>query len=143
MNGKPLPLDVAEMNAFTTYIAFLSRGVPVGAQIEGAAVLQSTVPNRRADAHSRNVVYVAKCAVCHGADGMGKRRGQRGDAQGYMFPPLWGPDSFNNGAGIIRLLTTTHFIHQNMPLGTTHTAPVLNDDEAYDVTAFGCTNRAR
>jgi thiosulfate dehydrogenase len=134
--GKPLPLDAPEMKAFTTYIAFLSRGVPVGAQIEGAAVLQSAVPNRRADADAGSVVYAAKCAVCHGADGMGKRAGQRGDAQGYTFPPLWGPDSFNNGAGMNRLLTTTRFIRQNMPLGASHTATVLNDDEAYDVTAF-------
>jgi hypothetical protein len=35
MNGKPLPLDAPEMKAFTTYIAFLSKGVPVGAQLEG------------------------------------------------------------------------------------------------------------
>jgi len=38
------------MKAPTTYIAYLSKGVPVGAQIEGAAVLQSAVPNRRAEA---------------------------------------------------------------------------------------------
>lgn len=136
MNGKPLPLDAPEMKAFTTYIAFLSRGVPVGAQIEGAAVLQSAVPNRRAAPDAGSVVYVAKCAVCHGADGMGKRTGQRGDAQGYTFPPLWGPDSFNNGAGMNRLLTITRFIRQNMPLGASHTATVMNDDEAYDVAAY-------
>ena len=136
MNGRPLPLDAPEMKAFTTYIAFLSRGVPVGAQIEGAAVLQSAVPNRRADAVAGSVVYVAKCAVCHGTDGMGKRTGRRGDAQCYIFPPLWGPDTFNNGAGMNRLLTTTRFIRQNMPLGASHTATVLNDDEAYDVAAF-------
>ncbi len=35
-----------------------------------------------------------------------------------------------------RLLTTTRFIRQNMPLGASHNATVLNDDEAYDVTAF-------
>ena len=136
MNGKSLPLDAPEMKAFTTYIAFLSQGVPVGAQIEGAAVLQSAVPNRRADAAAGSTVYDAKCTVCHGANGLGKRTGQRGDAQGYTFPPLWGPDSFNNGAGMNRLLTTTRFIRQNMPLGASHTATVLNDDEAYDVTAF-------
>ena len=127
MNGKPLPIDAPEMKAFTTYIAFLSKGVPVGAQIEGAAVLQSAVPNRRADAAAGSGVYVAKCAACHGAEGLGKRTGQRGDAQGY---------SFNNGAGMNRLLTTTRFIRQNMPIGASHTATVLNDDEAYDVTAF-------
>ena len=112
----------------------------MGAQIEGAAVLQTAVRNRRADVKAGSVVYVAKCAVCHGADGLGKRAGKRagkrGDAQGYTFPPLWGPDSFNNGAGMNRLLTTTRFIRQNMPLGASHTATVLNDDEAYDVTAF-------
>ena len=136
MNGKPLPLDAPEMKAFATYIAFLSQGVPVGAQIEGASVLQSAVPNRRADVAAGSVVYDAKCAVCHAADGLGKRTGKRGDAQGYLFPPLWGPDSFNNGAGMNRLLTTTRFIRQNMPLGASHTATLLNDDEAYDVTAF-------
>jgi thiosulfate dehydrogenase len=136
MNGKPLPLDAPEMKAFTTYIAFLSRGVPVGAQIEGAAVLQSAVPNRRADLETGKVVYAAKCAVCHGTDGSGKRTGSPGDAQGYIFPPLWGPDTFNNGAGMNRLLTATRFIRQNMPLGASHTATVLNDDEAYDVAAF-------
>ena len=135
MNGKPLPLDAPEMKAFTTYIAFLSQGVPVGAQIEGAAVLQSAVPNRRADVAAGSIVYVARCAVCDGADGMGKRTGKSGDAQGYTFPPLWGPDSFNNGAGMNRMLTTTRFIRQNMPLGASHTSTVLNDDEAYDVTA--------
>jgi len=136
MNGKPLPLAAPEMKAFTTYIAFLSKGVPVGAKIDGAAVLLSTPPDRRADPAAGNVVYAAKCAVCHGADGMGKRVGQRGDAQGYIFPPVWGPDSFNNGAGMNRLLTAMRFIRQNMPLGASHTATVLNDDEAYDVTAY-------
>jgi thiosulfate dehydrogenase len=36
---------------------------------------------------------------------MAQRTGRRGDAQGYIFPPLWGPDSFNDGAGMNRLLT--------------------------------------
>lgn len=136
MNGKPLPLDAPEMKAFTTYIAFLSKDVPVGAQIEGASVLQSTVPNRRADAAAGSVVYDAKCTVCHGADGLGKRAGKRGDAQGYTFPQVWGLESFNNGGGMNRLLTTTRFIRLNMPLGASHAATVLNDDEACDVTAL-------
>jgi thiosulfate dehydrogenase len=132
MNGKPLPLGSREMKAF----AFLSKGVPAGAQIEGASTFQSQVPNRRADPAAGGVVYAAKCVACHGADGQGQRADQRGDAKGYTFPPLWGPDSFNNGAGMNRLLTTTRFIKHNMPLGASHTATLLSDDEAYDVTAF-------
>lgn len=136
MNGRPLALDSREMKAYVAYIAFLSTGVPVGAQIEGAATVQSKVPNRRADPAAGAQVYANRCAVCHGADGRGQRVGKPGDAQGYTFPPLWGPDSFNTGAGMNRLLMATRFIRQNMPLGASHAAPQLGDDEAYDVAAY-------
>lgn len=136
MNGRPLALDSREMKAFVAYIAFLSNGVPVGAQIEGAATVQSKVPNRRASPEAGAQVYAAKCAVCHGANGQGQRVGRIGDAQGYTFPPLWGQDSFNTGAGMNRLLMATRFVRHNMPLGSSHAAPQLGDDEAYDVAAF-------
>lgn len=136
MNGKPLPLDSREMKAFTTYIAFLSQGIPVGSTLQGAATVQSKMPNRRADPVAGAAVYAAKCAVCHGADGLGQRVGQKGDAQGYTFPPLWGPDSFNTGAGMNRLVMATRFVKHNMPMGASHDATQLTDDEAYDVSAF-------
>jgi thiosulfate dehydrogenase len=136
MNGKPLPLNSREMKAFTTYIAFLSQGVPVGATVQGAATVQSKMPNRRADVTAGAAVYAAKCAVCHGTDGLGQRVGKAGDGQGYTFPPLWGPDSFNTGAGMNRLAMATRFVKHNMPLGASHDATQLSDDEAYDVSAF-------
>ncbi len=136
MSGKPLALDSREMKAFVAYIAFLSKGIPVGAQVEGSATLQSKVPNRRADPAAGQQVYAAKCAVCHGAEGQGQRVGKVGDAQGYTFPPLWGRDSFNTGAGMNRMLMATRYIRQNMPLGASHAAPQLSDDEAYDVAAY-------
>ncbi len=135
MNGRPLALDSREMKAYVAYIAFLSAGVPVGAQIEGTGTLQSKVPNRRADPVAGAAVYAAKCAACHGPDGQGRRIGAVGDAQGYAFPPLWGPDSFNTGAGMNRMLMATRFIRHNMPLGASHDASQLTDDEAYDVAA--------
>lgn len=136
MNGKPLPLDSHEMKAFTAYIHYMSRGVPVGARVEGAGTKQIKVPNRRADLAAGEAVYGSKCAVCHGADGQGQRRGKAGDAEGYVFPPLWGNDTFNNGAGMNRMLTAAAFIKHNMPQGTTHAAPVLSDDEAFDVAGY-------
>lgn len=136
MNGRPLPLDSREMKAYVAYIAFLSTGVPVGATVEGAGTLPSKMPNRRASPEAGRVVYAAKCAVCHGANGEGQRAGKPGDAQGYTFPPLWGSDSFNTGAGMNRLVMATRFIKHNMPLGSTHLAPQLSDDEAYDVAAY-------
>lgn len=136
MNGKALPLDSREMKAFVAYAAFLSRGIPVGATVEGAGMVQSKMPNRRADLEAGAKVYADKCAVCHGADGQGMRAGKPGDAQGYTFPPLWGKDSFNNGAGMNRLAMATRFVKHNMPQGASFDAPQLSDDEAYDVSAF-------
>lgn len=134
MAGKPLPLDSTEMKAFMTYIHFLSRDVPTGAKVEGQGLPPFKAPNRRADTVAGGQVYAAKCAVCHGTEGQGLRTGAPGE--GYTFPPLWGADSFNNGAGMGRLLFASAFIKTNMPLGAQHGQPQLSDDEAYDVAAF-------
>jgi len=81
-------------------------------------------------------VYQANCAACHQPDGQGKRNGVPGDAKGYLYPPLWGPDSFNDGAGMHRLMASAAFVHANMPFGTTYQAPVLSKEDAWDVAAY-------
>lgn len=136
MNGRPLPPDSREMKAYVAYMSFLSRGIPIGAEVAGMGIPASKMPNRRADVTAGAKVYEEKCAACHGVTGQGLRKGKVGDAQGYTFPPLWGPDSFNNGAGMNRLIMATRFVKHNMPQGTTHASPALTDDEAYDVSAY-------
>ena len=136
MAGKPLPLDSREMKAYVTYIHFLSTGIPVGAKVEGSATFPSKPPNRRADLAAGQKVYNEQCASCHGEDGLGKRVGVKGDAQGYVFPPVWGPDSFNDGAGMNRLIMAMRFIKHNMPMGTNHKNPALTDDQAFDVAGY-------
>lgn len=136
MNGRSLPLDSREMKALTAYIHFLSRGIPVGAEIEGSGTKASPPPGRRADPAAGEAIFKATCAVCHGENGLGVRAGKPGDAQGYTYPPLWGKDSFNSGAGMNRLLTAARFIRNNMPHGVNHATAVLTDDQAYDVAAY-------
>lgn len=136
MAGKPLALDSREMKAFVTYIHFLSMNIPTGAKVEGQGLAAFKAPDRRANLEAGSTVFQAKCASCHGAEGAGLRAGPAGSASGYTFPPLWGKDSFSNGAGMGRLLFASAFIKNNMPLGVTHTQPQLTDDEAYDVAAF-------
>lgn len=94
MNGKALPLNSREMKAFVTYIHFLSRGIPVGASIEGTATFQSKPPNRRVDLAAGEAIYQAQCTACHGANGEGRRVGVKGDAQGYRggFLQQWRGD---------------------------------------------------
>ena len=48
----------------------------------------------------------------------------------------YGDNSYNNGAGMTRVITAAQFIKGNMPFGTTYDAPVLTDEEAYDVAGF-------
>ena len=50
-----------------------------------------------------------------------------------MFPPLWGKDSFNWGAGMHRINTAAAFIKQSMPLGK---GGSLTDEQAWNVAAF-------
>ena len=52
------------------------------------------------------------------------------------MPPVAGPDSFNDGAGMARLITAANFIHFNMPHGTDYLNPQLTVEEAWDIAAY-------
>jgi thiosulfate dehydrogenase len=121
------------MKAFTAYMRWLSTGIPTGASLIGAGTLRIKEPARAADPSRGAAVYADVCSVCHGADGVGQHA-PRG--AGYQVPPLWGPDSYNNGAGMNRVLTAAAYAMHNMPFGATFTNPVLTDEEAYDVAAY-------
>jgi thiosulfate dehydrogenase len=136
MNGRPLPLNGTEMKAMLSYLKFLSTGIAVGAQLEGAGTLKLKLLDRAADPVAGEKVYASTCVACHGDKGQGLRRGKAGDGDGYQFPPLWGPDSYNNGAGMARITLAAGFIKGNMPSGVTHTSAVLSDEQAFDVAAY-------
>ncbi len=136
MNGKPLPASGPEMTALVAYMKFLSDGRPVGKPTPGRGPGKMPEMSRPADAVHGKEVYAQNCAACHGATGLGQRVGEVGDAKGYTFPPLWGPDSFNDGAGMDRLIAAANFVHNNMPNGTTWQTPVLSEQDSWDVGAF-------
>ena len=133
LNGRALPASSREMKAYLAYIKWLSTGIPDGARLGGGGVLAVKEPGRAADVVHGRQVFEQTCAACHGANGLGQRAAT---GPGYQFPPLWGPDSYNNGAGMARLLTAAAFVKNNMPAGTTFASPVLGDDDAYDVAGF-------
>jgi thiosulfate dehydrogenase len=133
MNGRPLARDSVEMIAMEAYIEGL------GHQYAAMSVSQRTPdeppafkePDRAASIEAGRIVYESRCYVCHGDDGSGLQATPN-LRDGYVFPPLWGPDSFNNGAGMTRVLTAAKFIKARMPFGQ----PDLTDDQSYDVAAF-------
>jgi len=136
MNGRKLPFDSAEMKAMMSYLHFLSTDLPVGVKLDGGGTLKLKALSRAADPVAGKQVYTATCAACHGENGQGARRGKVGDADGYLFPPLWGADSYNNGAGMGRVTLAAGFIKGNMPSGITHLNAVLTDEQAFDVAAY-------
>jgi thiosulfate dehydrogenase len=121
------------MKAFLAYVKWLSIGIPDGAKLIGAGTIRINEPDRAADPGNGAKVYADICAACHGKDGRGQRAAT---GSGFQFPPLAGPDSYNNGAGMTRVLTAAAFVRHNMPFGTTFEAPVLSDADAYDVAAY-------
>lgn len=136
MNGRPLPLDAPEMRAMVAYIDFLSQGVKPGEHLTGYGAGQMAELDRPADPQRGQATFKQTCAICHGANGEGLRRSLPTTDLGYMVPPLWGSDSFNDAAGMNRLTTLANFVHFNMPNGTSYVMPRLSPEDAWDVAAF-------
>lgn len=131
LNGKPLPINSKEMKAMITYMHWLSQEIPVGAHIAGEGLIKIAYLDRAADPKKGKVIFQERCAACHQEDGQGLKNP---DDEGpyYLFPPLWGKDSFNTGAGMHRQLKAAAYIKANMPQGNAD----LTLEEAYDVVAF-------
>lgn len=128
MNGHPPAYDSPEMVALVSYSYWLARGAPTGADLPGRGYAEVARPSQPADRTRGMAVYAQHCAICHGADGGGTKVAGR-----YAFPPLWGKDSYNAGAGMFRVGTAAAFIKANMPLGQ---GGSLGDQQAWDVAQF-------
>jgi thiosulfate dehydrogenase len=128
MNGTAPAVDSPEMVALVTYSYWLASGAPVGAKLKGAGYPKVPKPALTPDAGRGKTVYTENCQVCHGANGEGKKADGKS-----LFPPLWGSESFNWGAGMHRINTAAAFIKANMPLSKSDT---LTDQQAWDVATF-------
>ena len=133
MNGRPLPRDGVEILAMVAYIEDLGAQYAAMGDTRRATTEQPIFvePDRAADVDRGREVFDERCLVCHGADGLGLATSDD-IREGYLFPPLWGPDSYNNGAGMHRVLTAARFIKARMPFGEAD----LSDDDAFDVAAY-------
>lgn len=128
MNGKAPPPGSHELVALTTYSYWLATGAPVGVSLPGRGYPKLDKPAEAPSIARGADVYAAQCAICHGPSGQGTQ------VEGtYVFPPLWGKDSFNWGAGMHRIDTAAGFIKANMPLGKPNS---LSDQAAWDVVMF-------
>jgi len=121
MNGKPLPLDSKEMVALVTYFQWISKGLPIYQKIPWLG-LKHIKSDHKPDAFKGKQIFATTCIACHGAEGQGTT----------AAPPLWGKNSFNDGAGMDKLANLAAFAHNNMPYHVSN----LTEDQALDVAAF-------
>lgn len=129
MNGKAPAADSEVIRALTAYAYWLATGAPTGNNLPGYGYPKQGFTPAAAPSYTRGQkVYESHCALCHGADGEGQKV-----AGAYVFPPLWGAQSFNWGAGMGNLDNAAAFIEANMPFSRGGT---LSDQDAWDVAYF-------
>jgi thiosulfate dehydrogenase len=133
LNGKPLDTLSREMQAIKSYIEFLGSNVEKGTTAYGSGLKELAFLDRACDPAKGKDVYIAKCQSCHQADGSGQAKDGINE---YLYPPLWGENSYNEGAGLYRISNFARYVKYNMPLGATHANPQLTDEEAWDLAAF-------
>ncbi|MFD1104486.1 c-type cytochrome [Sphingobium olei] len=128
-SGKPPPPGSDIYKDLEVYFHWLAKNAPTGVDMEGAGYPEPTLSAAGYDPVRGAQVYSQNCAACHGSDGQGRQ-----DINGrVVFPPLWGPRSYNWGAGMARIDNAAGFIKANMPLGQGNR---LSDQQAWDVAAF-------
>ena len=133
MNGKLLPYDSREMRAIVSYFRWLCEGRKVNYKEDSLHLGEIKLIDRAASVSKGEKIYTAKCAACHGLDGQGIFTA---DKSTYMYPPLWGMQSYAKGSSTNRLIKGARFVKWSMPYLDKRTAPQLTDEEAFDVVAF-------
>jgi thiosulfate dehydrogenase len=120
-----------EVLALSAYITWLAKGHPVGQSPawrgRNNIAENARIPVDRLDAGKGKALFLEKCVTCHGTDGQGVQIGDK------KAGPLWGPDSWNDGAGAARVYTLAGIIRYTMPYLDPGS---LTDEEAQQVAAF-------
>lgn len=134
MNGKKMPVDSDKMEAIVAYMNWLGEGLPEDKKKEYKGYPAIQIPDVAVDMEKGKLVFEKECVLCHGVNGQGVKKP---DGAGYTYPPLWGEDTYNDGAGMNRVITAAEFIKSNMPyLQATWDNPKLTDEEAFHVAGY-------
>ncbi|MHB9080703.1 MAG: c-type cytochrome [Pirellulaceae bacterium] len=125
-NGVRPPLGSIPSVAITAYITWLSAGDVLRMNAKSPkgpnAVPRLAGNPESASGERGGLLFARKCAECHGKDGAGQND----------EPPVWGPRSYNQGAGLAEIVPLASWLKVAMPLDEAD----LTDQEALDLAAF-------
>src|SRR5262249_55342997 len=120
-----------EVLAVSAYITWLARGFEIGKNPtwRGQNTIDASkmIPIAELDVRKGGDLFMERCTNCHGEDGQGRAIGDK------KAGPLWGPDSWNDGAGAGRVYTLAGIIRYAMPYLDPGS---LTDEEAQHIAAF-------
>jgi thiosulfate dehydrogenase len=120
-----------EVLAIAAYLTWLSRGYQIGKNPawrgQNTIPQASLVPVGTLDPKKGEAIYTERCVSCHGADGQGVSVGDK------RAGPLWGPRSWNDGAGAARVYTLAGIIRYTMPYLDPGN---MSDEDALQLAAF-------
>ncbi len=130
--GGLLPSPTSkEVLAIAAYITWLAKGSIVGRNPpwRGQNTIAATaqIPVGQIDRRKGEAIFLERCTSCHGVDGQGVAVGDKKPG------PLWGADSWNDGAGAARVYTLAGIVRYAMPYLNPGS---LTDEEAQEVAAF-------
>jgi len=128
--NAPTPAS-KEVLALSAYITWLSKGQPMGKNPawrgQNTIPAAKLIPVANLDRKRGEAIFTERCVSCHGLDGQGVQVGDK------KAGPLWGPGSWNDGAGASRIYTLAGIIRYTMPYLDPGS---LTDEDAQHVAAF-------
>jgi len=126
-----VPASAPEVLALASYISWMSAGYEVGSKLpwrgQNTIPAGQQIPVENLNPETGKSLFQEKCITCHGEDGRGVKIGDK------KAGPLWGPDSWNDGAGAARIYTLAGMILYMMPYLETGS---LTAEEAQQIAAF-------
>jgi thiosulfate dehydrogenase len=131
IGAEPPTTTSKEVLALSAYLTWLARGYEVGTNPswrgQNVIAASNVIPINKLDPRKGEALFMEHCTNCHGEDGQGKDIGDKRPG------PLWGPDSWNDGAGAARIYTLAGIIRYVMPYLNPGS---LTDEEAQHLAAF-------
>jgi thiosulfate dehydrogenase len=120
-----------EVLAISAYLTWLAQGTEVGKNPswrgQNTIANANLIPVDKLDPRKGEALFMENCTNCHGEDGQGVQIGDKKPG------PLWGPNSWNDGAGAARVYTLAGIIRYAMPYLNPGS---LTDEQAQQIAAF-------
>jgi thiosulfate dehydrogenase len=132
LGADELPTPTSrDVLAVSAYLTWLSRGSEMGTNPrwrgQNGIAAAALIPIDKLDPRKGEAIYSERCVSCHGPDGQGVEIGDK------TAGPLWGPGSWNDGAGAARVYTLAGMIRYSMPYLDPGN---MTDEDAQQLAAF-------